>query len=107
MIVNSFLRTFGIDEDRAPGICSGAASSVISPLGTLFVLLRRLNCHASGCWRIGIHHVVGTPFVTCRKHHPVVPTGRIGADQIAQVHQGAVDSGLAVPDSHYLTDASG
>jgi hypothetical protein len=60
---------------------------------TLFVLLRRLHCHASGSWRIGIHHVVGTPFVTCRKHHPVVPSGRIGAEQIAQARQGAVDAG--------------
>ena len=108
MILNWFLHTFGLDDGSGAWYLfwSGIVGDV-ALLGTLFVLMRRLNCHAAGCWRLGIHRVVGTPFVTCRKHHPVVPTGRVSADQIAQVHQGAVDSGLAVPDRHYLSDASG
>ena len=108
MVLNWFLHTFGIDNGSGAWYLfwSGIVGD-LALFGTLFVLLRRLNCHAAGCWRIGIHHVVGTPFVTCRRHHPVVPTGRISADQIAQVHQGAVDSGLAVPDSNYVSDANG
>jgi hypothetical protein len=78
----------------------------VALLGTPFVLLRRLNCHAAGCWRIGIHHVVSTPYVTCRTHHPVVPKGGVSAEHIAQVHQGAVDDGLAMPDRHYLNEIS-
>ena len=32
--------------------------------------LRKHNCHARWCWRIGRHPVDGTGFVVCRKHHP-------------------------------------
>jgi hypothetical protein len=76
VIFNWFLHTFGLDDGSGAWYLfwSGIVGDV-ALLGTLFVLLRRLNCHASGCWRIGIHRVVGTPYVTCRKHHPVVPTG--------------------------------
>jgi hypothetical protein len=105
VIFNWLFHTTGLDDGGGAwylfwsGIVGDAAL-----LGTLFVLLRRLNCHASGCWRIGVHRVVGTPYVTCHKHHPVVPAGKISADHIAQVHQGAVDSGLAMSDQHYGDD---
>jgi hypothetical protein len=42
----------------------------ISGLTILGIVLRRVNCHADGCWRIGRHHVEGTHFITCRAHHP-------------------------------------
>ena len=38
---------------------------------SIFVLVyRKLNCHVTGCHRLGLHHVRGTPYITCRKHHP-------------------------------------
>ena len=53
---------------------SGFGSIVIPPLLTavpiMWVLLRRHNCHAKGCWRIGRHQVEGTTYVVCRHHHP-------------------------------------
>jgi len=105
-IVNWFLHTFGMDDGSGAWYLfwSGIVGD-LALFGTLFVLARRLNCHAAGCWRLGIHRVVGTPYVTCRKHHPIVPTGKVTADHIAQVHQGAVESGLAMPDHHYTSGA--
>jgi hypothetical protein len=47
------------------------------------VAYRKLNCHAQGCWRLGLHHVEGTPFITCRKHHP---TGGATVESIRQAH---------------------
>ena len=42
----------------------------ITLLGAGYAILRRHNCHARGCWRIGRHQVLGTTYVVCRKHHP-------------------------------------
>jgi hypothetical protein len=47
------------------------------------VAYRKLNCHAQGCWRLGLHHVEGTPYITCRKHHP---TGGATAQGILDAH---------------------
>lgn len=38
--------------------------------GGFIVAYRKINCHTKGCWRLALHHVDGTPYVTCRKHHP-------------------------------------
>jgi hypothetical protein len=42
----------------------------ITLLGGAYAILRRHNCHAKGCWRIGRNPVEGTDFLVCRKHHP-------------------------------------
>lgn len=55
----------------------------------LGVVYKRLNCHSSGCWRLGLHHVEGTAYVTCRKHHPVVPAGKVSAAHIHAAHRKA------------------
>lgn len=46
---------------------------------------RKVNCHAKGCYRVGLHKVDGTPYITCKKHHPVHPGGAVSA-QIAEAH---------------------
>jgi hypothetical protein len=39
---------------------------------------------------IGTHHVKGTHYVTCRKHHPVHQDGKkVTAHSIAQAHREA------------------
>jgi hypothetical protein len=42
----------------------------ITLLGGGYVFVRRHNCHAKRCWRVGRHAVDGTTYVVCRKHHP-------------------------------------
>ncbi|HEY0871013.1 MAG TPA: hypothetical protein VGD55_11490, partial [Acidothermaceae bacterium] len=48
---------------------------------------KRINCHAKGCYRVGLHHVDGTPYITCGKHHPTHPgSGPATAEEIADAH---------------------
>ena len=64
----------------------GGFGSDIPEFGILLVLFRKFECHADGCHRVGLHHVAGTTFVTCRKHHP---TNGNTAESIAQAHADA------------------
>ena len=57
--------------------------SDLTELAIIGVLYKRLNCHVSGCYRLGLHHVPGTPYITCRKHHPTVPNQGITAEHIS------------------------
>lgn len=51
------------------GFWSGIGGDA-SILAVPAVLVRRHNCHAKGCPRLGRHPVAGTTFVVCRRHHP-------------------------------------
>lgn len=66
-----FLHVTGISNVSGSwyGFWSGFASD-IPEFAILAIIYRKLNCHADGCKRIGLHHVKGTNFITCRKHHP-------------------------------------
>lgn len=44
---------------------SGVAGGALSYLALLGGVLRTINCHHKGCWRLGHHHN-GT--VTCHRH---------------------------------------
>lgn len=85
-----FLHWAGLDDGSGAWYLwwSGIVGD-LALLGTLFVVARKLNCHTGGCWRVGIHHVVGTPYVTCRKHHPAVPDGPLTVDHIRRAHEKA------------------
>ena len=39
----------------------------------VYVNLRHRNCHEPRCWRLGRFPVAGTPWATCRRHHPAPP----------------------------------
>lgn len=39
-------------------------------IGGVIQIVRHTNCHVKGCWRVGKHPVVGTPYKVCRVHHP-------------------------------------
>lgn len=55
----------------------------ITLLGGAYAIMRKHNCHAKRCWRIGRHQVAGTTYVVCRKHHPdPTPT----AEEIQAAH---------------------
>jgi hypothetical protein len=49
---------------------SGFGGRIVLGGGFLATYLRQHNCHESRCWRLGKHHIEGTPYVVCRKHHP-------------------------------------
>jgi len=45
----------------------GSDISELTLVGALIGGWRKTNCHQPGCWRIGRHHVDGTPW--CDHHH--------------------------------------
>jgi len=49
--------------------------------------VRKANCHARGCWRIGHHPLEGTPYHLCRHHHPDVPAQGASHEDILQQHR--------------------
>ena len=66
----------------------GGAFSCLGFLGGLCAFYRKITCHEPRCWRLAKHHVPGTPYVTCRKHHPTVPTKAVKG-QITAAHDQA------------------
>ncbi len=68
----------------------GGFGSDLGELAVLGLVWRKVNCHAKGCYRVGLHHVDGTPYITCKKHHPVHPgSAAATADDIARAHHHA------------------
>lgn len=63
------------------GFWSGIGSD-IGEFAILGVLWKKLNCHAKGCYRIGLHRVSDGHFVVCRKHHPEVPNSGATVEHI-------------------------
>lgn len=67
----------GVVNEPGPyyGFFSGSGSDLgeLADFGAVCTLIiglwHRHNCHAEGCFRIGLHHVAGQQYVVCRKHH--------------------------------------
>ena len=75
----------------------GGFGSCLTEFAIVGLVWRKVNCHAKGCYRVGLHKVDGTPYITCKKHHPVHPgSSSISAAQIAEAH--AVAQAAATPD---------
>ena len=62
--------------------------SCLTEFAIVGIVYRKLNCHQDGCRRLGVHKVEGTPYVTCRRHHPNIPD-KITAEHILRAHQRA------------------
>jgi hypothetical protein len=63
-------------------------ATLISAVGVgVYTGVRRVNCHAKGCWRIGHHQLDGTPYILCRHHHPQVPNGGATHERILEEHR--------------------
>lgn len=45
------------------------------------------TCHVGRCWRPGRHAVDGTPYRTCRRHHPGGLPRRVSREVIADAHR--------------------
>jgi hypothetical protein len=63
-------------------------ATLISAVGIgVYTGARKVNCHTKGCWRIGHHALDGTPYILCRKHHPLVPTRGASHEHILEQHR--------------------
>lgn len=58
-------------------------------IGAVISGWHHVNCHAKGCLRIGRHPVEGTPWKTCRKHHPTIPDKAVTVEEIHAAHRAA------------------
>lgn len=75
----------GLDNPTGPWYLSWSGwVGDLSLLGGFIIIYRRFNCHVEGCHRVGTHHVEGTPYATCRKHHPVLAQER---PTVHNIHQ--------------------
>ena len=63
----------------------GGATQNFTLAGGALIVYRHKNCHVHRCWRLGRHPVDGTPYVTCRRHHPTI-SGPVTAQDIADAH---------------------
>jgi hypothetical protein len=97
MIVNYFLTFIGVFNGNSRWyLFWGGFGSCLSELAILAFLWRKINCHAKGCYRIGLHRVEGTPYITCGKHHPTHPGSTPAtAEQIKQAHTDAQEAARA------------
>ena len=63
-------------------------ATLISAVGIgVYTGVRKVNCHAKGCWRIGHHPLDGTPYILCRHHHPHVPSKGASHEHILEQHR--------------------
>lgn len=85
--MHAIFHFFGLtNASGEPYLFWSGIGSDLAYLSIFALAYRRLNCHQDGCRRIGTHRVEGTPFVTCRKHHPGIPGGRVTAERIRLAH---------------------
>ena len=87
-VLNDFLTFIGVFNPNSRWyLFWGGFGSCLTEFAIVVVVWRKVNCHAKGCYRVGLHKVDGTPYITCKKHHPAHPGSRpVTADQIAQAH---------------------
>ena len=64
----------------------GEATLISAVAVGVYTGVRKANCHAKGCWRIGHHALEGTPYILCRHHHPSVPNGGATHERILSEH---------------------
>ena len=107
MIVDYFLTFIGVFNPNSRWyLFWGGFGSCLTELAIVGFIWRKINCHAKGCWRVGLHHVDGTPYITCKKHHPVIPGSRaVTAQQIAHEHRLAhAGTGHSAPTDDHSAD---
>src|SRR5271165_6758535 len=48
-----------------------AEFGILGAIGTgLYQLVKKVNCHEPGCWRVGTHPAADGQFMLCYRHHP-------------------------------------
>jgi hypothetical protein len=70
----------------------GEATLISAVCVGVYTGVRKVNCHTTGCWRIGHHPLEGTPYILCKHHHPEVPNrGATHEEILAQHHRYRLD----------------
>jgi hypothetical protein len=86
------LNLFGISNlaGYGYGFFSGIGSDLgeVALIGAIIAVYRKHNCHVQRCWRVSRHPVHGTPWVVCRRHHPMIDKAPTAA-QVVEDHRQA------------------
>ncbi len=69
---HGFAHFLGIDTQTSQNydFVSGVGPMFVTAVGyggLIAALIGKFNCHQEGCWRIGKHHINGSPW--CNMHH--------------------------------------
>jgi hypothetical protein len=88
MIWHFILWVTGVQTGPWTNFWGGFASDL--PLfGVFAIIWRRIECHAPGCHRIGLHRTADGKYILCRKHHPDVKNN-LTLEDIHAEHYAAV-----------------
>ena len=95
----------GFGSDIAEfGILGAAATG-------LYGLVKKVNCHQPGCWRIGTHPAAGGQFMLCYLHHPDYMGKKPTQELINRLHaehkknQAALQGKLDEIHQHLISEA--
>jgi hypothetical protein len=92
------------EQNRGYAFTSSVGSDIgeLTLIGGMIAVYRSHTCHVDRCFRLGRHHVDGTPYKACRKHHPTVPS-TITAQHVSDAHSDARDE---IHDRHHAAKES-
>src|SRR5215471_7889849 len=79
-----------------------AEFSILGAVGTAaYQVVKKYNCHAPGCWRVGTHPAAGGQFLLCYGHHPDFQGTKPTHDLITRMHREHARQQAAVHDILY------
>jgi len=94
----------GIVDEPVPyyGFWSGFGSDIeefgiLGAIGAaVYQLVKKYNCHAPGCWRIGNHPAAGGQFNLCYRHHPDFQGKKPTHEVIERLHREHLERQAAI-----------
>lgn len=88
---HGFAHLLGIDTQQSQfyDFVSGVGPMIVTVLmgaGVIYSVVQHINCHVTGCLRVGKYPLAGGEYKVCRRHHPedAIRTGR---DVLAFIHE--------------------
>lgn len=97
------LRYWGYQFWSGIGSDIGELSIVVSIIFTAVAVRRFLHahfrCHTDGCRKLGFHHVAGTPYRTCWRHHPVLSSYERATVPLEHIHRAHKEASLSPSSS--------
>jgi hypothetical protein len=62
----------------------------------VYQLVKKYNCHAPGCWRVGNHPAAGGQFLLCYRHHPDYQGRKPTRELIERMHREHLERQAAI-----------
>jgi hypothetical protein len=62
----------------------------------IYQVIKKYNCHAPGCWRVGQHPAAGGQFLLCYRHHPDYQGRKPTRELIYRLHREHLEREAAI-----------